>query len=269
MLLDAHSPSHLDIVADLSAISSKYGKKVLFPEIGYRSVEKCASGPAQGGTDKLDLQCQKNAFEAFFKAIFDQSWFGGALFWAVRSDPLVGGKCDTNFDPRGKPAGQVLKDHSSRLPTKPKVDPMTVYRNGVISPPWHDESYTGTVDYKAPQSPPGEQYAIHADLGNWGAVALHRDAFDPADFYTLSFKALGSSSVVTQLQVNVINHGKYQPKRPATAYVDSCRLYADHFVDVEIPLVDLKGHEGNVTGLVFSNGQTKQGSFGLADIILK
>ncbi len=88
------------------------GKKVVFTEIGYPSRVGAAARPnAPSAFAPLDLDAQRDAYEATFRTVYREPWLAG-LFWYWWDNPSVadwpGGRRNPGFTPRGKPAGQVL-----------------------------------------------------------------------------------------------------------------------------------------------------------------
>jgi len=64
-------------------LSIKYGKPVIFPEIGYRSIDGANKLPGNWSQSApVDLQEQADAYQAFFE-VWSQhtSWMKGAFFW--------------------------------------------------------------------------------------------------------------------------------------------------------------------------------------------
>jgi hypothetical protein len=45
----------------------------------------------------------------FLPTFYNESWFGGVLFWTWRADPTVGGTADDGITPTGKAAATMLK----------------------------------------------------------------------------------------------------------------------------------------------------------------
>jgi hypothetical protein len=93
----------------LRRLSDKWGKPLLLTEIGCRSVHGGAQNPwdwqRQG---PVDLEVQRNFYEAALRAVAGQSWLRGMYWWQWSPDPNDGGPGDTGYSPHGKPAEQVL-----------------------------------------------------------------------------------------------------------------------------------------------------------------
>jgi hypothetical protein len=98
-----------NLVETIRSFSSVHDKPVIFTEIGYRSVTGSNTQPWNYGmTGAYDPTEQANCYEAFFD-VWSQfgSWMQGAFWW----DWPVSGPAanDTDYNPRGKPAAEVLR----------------------------------------------------------------------------------------------------------------------------------------------------------------
>lgn len=97
---------------ELQTLSVKHNKAIIFTEIGYKSVDKCTHEPWNPSTNTPNLQAQSNAYQAFFTAFANQSWFKGAFIWKWYPDPIKSGeKNDTDFTPQNKPAEGILRKY--------------------------------------------------------------------------------------------------------------------------------------------------------------
>ena len=103
-------------LADLRATSRRFGKPVVFTEVGYRSTSSAAIEPwtwpehDRGAFPEPDAETQARCFEAFFRTFWKETWFGGAYIWKW----YPGGKpsrkdAATDFTPQGKPAENVIR----------------------------------------------------------------------------------------------------------------------------------------------------------------
>lgn len=100
-------------VRKMKAFAARYDKQILFAEWGFRSSDYCAREP-WNFEDKLDvnLEAQKNAFEATFMQLWGEPWFAGGYLWKwFPVDHQVGGHQDTQFTPQNKPAETVIRDY--------------------------------------------------------------------------------------------------------------------------------------------------------------
>lgn len=101
--------------AKLKAMSEKKGKPILFAEWGYLSMDQSGwrTWELEGNPDgyALNLTAQRNCYEAFFKALWDEPWFAGGFVWQwYCNSPNAGGSNDKDHTPQNKPAFKVLQE---------------------------------------------------------------------------------------------------------------------------------------------------------------
>lgn len=97
----------------IARLQKRYGKPVLFTELGYRSVRAAASKPwewPRAGEDaRVDLELQADCYRAFFETFWDKPWFAGVYWWKwYPKDEQAGGKQHRGFTPQNKPAEKVM-----------------------------------------------------------------------------------------------------------------------------------------------------------------
>jgi len=100
----------------LESFSTKYNRKILFTELGYKSTPEAAKEPWHWidheslDQEILSYETQSNAYAAFFKSVWIQNWFEGVHFWQLRSDRKgrESPKRKFDFTPQGKPAEKVI-----------------------------------------------------------------------------------------------------------------------------------------------------------------
>ena len=108
------------IADDIGEWQATIGKPIIFPEIGYRSLDGANMEPWNWkATGAVDLQEQADCYEAAFQALWNRSWFYGMYWWSWEADPSVGGSGDNGYTPHGKPAEDVIADWYGR----PRIDP--------------------------------------------------------------------------------------------------------------------------------------------------
>lgn len=119
-LADGHSPSHEELrrgwqrhVSAIAAVQKRFGKPVLFTEIGYRSAPDGATepwkwDPRDADASPVDLRLQADAYRAFFETFWHEPWFAGAYIW--KWFPGRTDSADASFTPQGKPAEQVMAE---------------------------------------------------------------------------------------------------------------------------------------------------------------
>jgi hypothetical protein len=96
--------------ATLSALSARYGKPVIFTEIGYRSTAGCTAFPWDSWrSGRINWVEQAAAYEAAFRQFYNEPWMAGMYWWFWPADPWASGPCDTGYSPRQKPAEDILR----------------------------------------------------------------------------------------------------------------------------------------------------------------
>ncbi len=105
-------------------LSARFGKPVLITEIGYRSVGHAArkpwEWPEHGEAAPVDLETQRNCYQAFFDEVWPEPWLAGVYWWKWSPTTLETGAADnTGFSPQFKPAREVLKTHFDRAAHSP------------------------------------------------------------------------------------------------------------------------------------------------------
>lgn len=106
------------VVAQLGELAAAQKKTVLFTEIGYRSARGAAWRQWEIPRDAApDLDAQRNAYEAFFEAVWPQPWVAGAYPWKWFSYPQHGRVEGNDYDIEGKPAEEVIRRAYNTPPT--------------------------------------------------------------------------------------------------------------------------------------------------------
>ncbi len=102
--------------AALRAVSRRFGRPIVFTEVGYRSTTSAAiepwTWPEQDGNARPspDDVTQARCFEALFQTFWKEQWFGGAYIWKWYPDGKPSRKdAATDFTPQGKPAENVIR----------------------------------------------------------------------------------------------------------------------------------------------------------------
>ncbi len=102
-----------DMLSAFRNWGSRYGKPVIFTEIGYRSMNGANRAPWDWSvTGSADNGEQADCYYAVF-AVFlpERSWMRGVFWWAWDVSPPATG--DTGYSPWTKPAGDVLRQQYS------------------------------------------------------------------------------------------------------------------------------------------------------------
>jgi len=96
-----------NIRPQIEAFSKRLGRKVVFTEVGYPSLDGGAAWPwDETRKAPVDLDEQRRAYEAFVRAWGGAEALQGVYWWNWFG---FGGAEDTNYTPRGKPAADVIE----------------------------------------------------------------------------------------------------------------------------------------------------------------
>ncbi|MBI1266763.1 MAG: glycoside hydrolase [Cryomorphaceae bacterium] len=97
-------------VFEMQQFSRKTNKPIVFTEWGYRSIDYCARRPWESGrTEDINLNGQRNAYQAMYIALYSQPWFAGGFMWKWHPEHEdAGGTQNNRFTPQNKPAQSAL-----------------------------------------------------------------------------------------------------------------------------------------------------------------
>ncbi|WP_020615439.1 glycoside hydrolase family 113 [Paenibacillus daejeonensis] len=102
----------------LAALAAKFGKPVIFMEVGCRSARGCATMPWDFEHRELprDEDEQANFYASALQTFWDEPWFAGFFWWdwSVQLYPLEEAGSDRGFDIYGKKAAAVLESYYKR-----------------------------------------------------------------------------------------------------------------------------------------------------------
>jgi hypothetical protein len=110
--------------SDITPLSQRWGKPVVFTEIGYLSVSGSYTQPwnfSFGGP--VDGQSQANDYQAVFDYWSRQNFMQGVEMWNWNTDPNAGGSGDTNYTPQNKPAQATMTTWFAGTPQAPIGNP--------------------------------------------------------------------------------------------------------------------------------------------------
>lgn len=261
----------VDHLADLSA---RWGKPILFTEIGYSSLAGASRAPAnccsEGGTLALDEQA--NAYQAAFESLYSEPWFAGLFWWAWDTNPLAGGPCDGGFTPHDKPAEDVVRawyGGATRSRSSPVIQGPVDYRGAVpiyadeLGPGWVDASWSAVRDLRATASVHSGTRAISANLAGFGALAFLREQPDPvlnpSSRYLLEFYLYGAPQVLWGWLTD-------RQGTPSTKVrVDACNNAPATWALVRLELDNPSPHGGAPDKVVLQNGSGYRSSTFLID----
>jgi hypothetical protein len=101
----------------IEAVSRKFGKPVLFTEIGYKSTLDAAvepwRWPQESDANQISEEVQARCYQAFFNEVWPQPWLAGAYFWKWYPDGSTRWAA-VDFTPQGKMAEAVLRTGFAR-----------------------------------------------------------------------------------------------------------------------------------------------------------
>jgi len=249
--------------ATLSALSARYGKPVIFTEIGYRSTAGCTAFPWDSWrSGRINWVEQAAAYEAAFRQFYNEPWMAGMYWWFWPADPWASGPCDTGYSPRQKPAEDILRAWYGGVPRP--VDPvlfpaydqaLTVCQDGLASG-WQNWSWGATLNLGASVQG-GDAPLVAAQLEPWGGISFRRTTpFSTGEYRWLEMDVRGSSEGEPQLRVYLETADGV---RLVAAPVNDCRHIAGGHVEAEvwkrvrIPLQDLNPNGLPVVRLTIQN----------------
>ena len=97
-----------NLVATIQNFASSRQKSVIFTELGYKSVDGANTRPWDFGlSGAQDLNEQRDCYEAAFAVWSQRTAFMKGILWWAWPVPAPASN-DTDYNPRGKPAGTVL-----------------------------------------------------------------------------------------------------------------------------------------------------------------
>ncbi len=134
----------------------RFGKPLLFTEVGYRSVDNARFYPwdhSIGGP--YDPEEQTNLYKGLFEYWNGVPRMGGIVIWWWSSNPQYGGSGNTDYTPQNKPVQDVIKQWWSGGSTTPQPSP-------VFSATGAGTSTSGSV---------GQALTLTASVTNTGGAA--------------------------------------------------------------------------------------------------
>jgi hypothetical protein len=98
-----------DMVASFRNLQAAYGKPFIMTEVGYRSADGANRAPWDySASMPRDAEEQADCYAALYEVWSGETaWMQGAFWWAWDVNPPSAG--DTGYNPRGKPAEDVLR----------------------------------------------------------------------------------------------------------------------------------------------------------------
>jgi hypothetical protein len=104
----------------LGALSARWGKPIVFTELGYRSADYGAWKHWEIPREApVNLEAQRAAYEAFFRAVWPEPWCHGVYWWKWHSFPDHSGPESNDFEIEHKPAeGVVARYYGRKRPSR-------------------------------------------------------------------------------------------------------------------------------------------------------
>ena len=100
------------ITKDLKNFSLKLGKKIIFTEYGYRSINYSANKQWEfektPNTEQINFMAQINAYAAFNNTIWKEQFIAGGFLWKWYNDYNLD-KNNSDYTPQQKPVQQLIK----------------------------------------------------------------------------------------------------------------------------------------------------------------
>ena len=252
----------------LEALSTRWGKPILFTEIGYQSMDMVNKTPTGvSWKNPLDIQEQADCYAAAFEAFSGKPWWRGAFWWVLDTNGAQGGGYDKGFSPLGKPAEDVLRQYYG-APVRPQpaalpiLDPAAieqvelVYSDDLLSG-WEDWSWGVQVNLQNTDHPQAGNQAISLTYhdNEWDTLSLHHKVFDLSDFTWLEFYIWSETDAYAALRVELISEADVsyhsQPLIFDPAYIEGGQRLAGQWQRVLIPLAMLGPENLRISRLNF------------------
>ena len=96
-------------LTEIAQVHARFGKPVIFTEIGYPSALGGLERPWQVGRI-YSAEVQRRGLAAAFRALSGKPWFRGMYLWHWTTDSADGGAGDTDHTPKGKPAERTVRE---------------------------------------------------------------------------------------------------------------------------------------------------------------
>lgn len=118
----------------LQPLAQKWGKPILFTEIGYMSIDDSYTHPwmwwESGSPDETQ---QANDYQALFQYWSGVSYFAGFQLWNWSSNPNAGGSGDDGYSPQNKTAQTVMKSSFATV-SQPQQPAPTFAASATVTP---------------------------------------------------------------------------------------------------------------------------------------
>jgi hypothetical protein len=204
-LVNTTQPSVADIerawqphAKKLEELARRFGKQIIFTEVGFRSADGTAEKPwyYDPTGSQVDVDEQADAYEATFRAFFNEPWVGGFYWWAWDIDG-ENGISDTGYSPQGKPAEDVITEwYGGRR--EPEGFGW-IYRDGFESG-WEGQRWSASMDASGAGGRYGSR-ALRVSAQGLGGIAFDHAGIDASRHGALELYLQGAEDLQLELIV--------------------------------------------------------------------
>ncbi len=95
----------------LEAFSEQKGRKILFTEYGFKSIDYVSAGHWNYREDTLraNMTNQSSAYEGLYRSVWQEDWLAGGFLWKWHMHHAeAGGSTNKRYTPQNKPAQAVI-----------------------------------------------------------------------------------------------------------------------------------------------------------------
>lgn len=109
--VEAMVSAWLPIKKKIKDLQQKVNRPVLFTEYGYQSADGAAGNhwEVDRKVAVSNMKIQEDAYEALFRAYWNEPWFHGGFLWKWHLRAEVGGVSNPDFTPQGKPVEATIR----------------------------------------------------------------------------------------------------------------------------------------------------------------
>lgn len=179
-------------IEDISALQSRFGKPVIFTEIGYRSRNGARHAPWDYFTfTSPDQSEQANLYKALFSYWNNIGYMTGVNWWDWISDPSAGGDGTQTYTPQNKTAEEVMSrwfgsppPPGTEPPPPPPTDAEETYSiSGSITPsePVSGQESTVTVSVTNNNGSVSDKI-VDIEIYNSIGQQIHQQVYEPETF---------------------------------------------------------------------------------------
>jgi len=231
-------------------LSQKYGKQVIFMEIGYPATSRAIENPGEiYGT--LDTNIQARAYQVAFNRLVGQSWLKGMFWFDWEDNVYQGGLCDPRPTPKGKPAENVLRQAfgaplvqlNNQPPVLPAFSPDHIVSYDLYSAPatqLFNPDASWNVTFSESSIPAYQnQKSLNVKFHPGGAIVAPMKALDTSPYQWLEFY-INPSESNPRLNLKIEEVGGMTFEH--TYYIDTClcaeggKIEANQWTRVLVPL---------------------------------